>query len=681
MNAKKKKVMSPAVSRYATLWLLLAQVMVALPVFDVLPATVLPLIALTLLWRVLIWFGRGFWPNVVIRIVLVACSFGLIITGLGWTFSLEMAVTVLVTGYALKMLEMVTRRDAMIVAFIGFFVTGAAGLYSQSLSQAAYLVLCIGVLVAAVHAIYSSPDQRSIKVSGRFAGLMVLQTLPLTIVLFVFVPRLGPLWAVTWPDSSKQTGLSDTLKPGDVASLSQSYELAFRAQFKGGMPLPDQRYWRALVFDQYNDGQWSQTKLDTVRRQYPDVVVSDSDWQVKKSSAVSWWQNQPDGYDYEILLEPSGSEWLPTLGPAASAIADSTLFRTMRIEAERPVFERKLYRPSSEQIDPVSVSMPAWLREVNTTLPDTGNEESRYFARQLFEESEGDPLVMGWSILKFFNQSTFYYTLSPPLMGRDEVDDFMFRYQKGFCEHYASSFVFMMRSVGVPARIVTGYQGGDLLPEDNVIRVLQRDAHAWAEIWVDGEGWIRFDPTTAVAPERVELGIDEMISRGRLEQTELPLAYHLRNTQVLKFLRNQWEGLEYRWQKSVIQYQEDTQEDYMRQLFGTAAYYWHQMTVLGGLMVIFLSLYGVFFLLSKKSALSVHQKLWLSLEKKLARKGYHREPGEGPAAFADRICLENPALGEKLKPVISRYIRSAYGKTDDLDKAEFQSLKSAISQI
>ncbi|WP_172807337.1 transglutaminase TgpA family protein [Endozoicomonas ascidiicola] len=673
--------MSPAVSRYATLWLLLAQVMVALPVFDVLPVTVLPLIALTLLWRVLIWFGRGFWPNVVIRIVLVACAVGLIIAGLGWTFSLEMAVTVLVTGYALKMLETVTRRDAMIVAFIGFFVTGAAGLYSQSLSQAAYLVLCIGVLVAAVHAVYSSPDQRSIKVSGRFAGLMVLQALPLTIVLFVFVPRLGPLWAVTWPDSSKQTGLSGTLKPGDVASLSQSYELAFRAQFKGDMPLPDQRYWRALVFDQYTDGQWSQTKLDTLRRQYPDVVVSDSDWQVKKSAAVSWWQNQPDGYDYEILLEPSGSEWLPTLGPAASAIPDSTLFRTMRIEAERPVFERKLYRPSSEKIDPVSVSMPAWLREVNTTLPDTGNEESRYFARELFEESEGDPLVMGRSILKFFNQSTFYYTLSPPLMGRDEVDDFMFRYQKGFCEHYASSFVFMMRSVGVPARIVTGYQGGDLLPEDNVIRVLQRDAHAWAEIWVDGEGWIRFDPTTAVAPERVELGIDEMISRGRLEQKELPLAYHLRNTQVLKFLRNQWEGLEYRWQKSVIQYQEDAQEDFMRQLFGTAAYYWHQMAVLGGLMVIFLSLYGVFFLLSKKSALSVHQKLWLSLEKKLARKGYHREPGEGPAAFADRICLENPVLGEKLKPVIGRYIRSAYGKTDDLDKAEFQSLKSAISQI
>ena len=297
----------PAVSRYATLWLLVAQVMVAFPVLEVLPIAVLPLLVLTLMWRALIWFGRGTWPSGLLRRLLVALSLVLIITSSGWQFSLELAVTFLVTGYALKMLEMKTRRDALVIAYIGFFVVGAGVIYSQSLMQALYQLLCLGVLVAAIHAMYSPTSSASasfsIKGSLRFTGLILLQALPLTLALFIFVPRIGPLWAVPWPEGEAKTGLSDTMQPGDVARLSQSYELAFRAQFTGSVPPARERYWRTLVLDQYDGERWLQSDLIRLLNQFPGEIDDERDWQSRSPVIDGWWQVQPGQYNYDSILQ------------------------------------------------------------------------------------------------------------------------------------------------------------------------------------------------------------------------------------------------------------------------------------------------------------------------------------------------------------------------------------------
>ena len=340
----------------------------------------------------------------------------------------------------------------------------------------------------------------AIKGSFHFTGFILLQALPLTLALFIFVPRLGPLWAVPWPEGEAKTGLSDTMQPGDVAKLSQSYELAFRAQFTGSVPPARERYWRTLVLDQYDGEQWQQSDLLRLLNQFPGEIDDERDWQSTLPISDGWWQVEPGRYSYEILLEPNGRQWLPVLGMAAASIPETTVLRTFRLEADKPVFERRLYQPAPQISVAQTIAMPSWLLALNTSLPSGGNVQSRMLAQHLFAESGRDPVAMARRVMDYFNQEPFYYTLSPPLMEQNEIDQFLFVHHRGFCEHYASSFVFMMRSVGIPARIVTGYLGGDFLPEEKVVRVLQRDAHAWAEIWVEGQGWVRFDPTGAVAP-------------------------------------------------------------------------------------------------------------------------------------------------------------------------------------
>ena len=675
---------SLSVSRYATLWLLIAQVMVALPVLGVLPVPVLPLLLCTVIWRALIWFGRGGWPSDFIRRLLVALSLVLIVTSSGLQLSLELAVTFLVTGYALKMLEMKTRRDALVIAYIGFFVVGAGVIYSQSLLQALYQLLCVGLLVTAIHAMYApaygSSLTSGIKGSLRFTGVVMLQALPLTLALFIFVPRLGPLWAVPWPEGEAQTGLSDTMQPGDVARLSQSYELAFRAQFTGPVPPARERYWRTLVLDQYDGEQWRQSDLVRLLSQFPGEIADERDWQSKSPVIDGWWQVQPGQYNYEILLEPSGRQWLPVLGMAAASVPETTVLRTLRLESDKPVFERRLYQPARQSVVAQTIAMPSWLLALNKSLPANGNVQSRLLAQQLFAESGRDPVTMARLLMDYFNQEPFYYTLSPPLMGQNEVDQFLFEHRSGFCEHYASSFVFMMRSVGIPARIVTGYLGGEYLPEEQVVRVLQRDAHAWAEIWVNGRGWVRFDPTAAVAPERIDLGIDDMIERGGLLQGQIPLAYRFGQTGFFKSVRQGWERLEYRWQKSVVQYQQEKQHSFMSQLFGTSSFYWQQMAVLGGLLALLLILFGIF-ALYQRPVPNPHQKLWLRLERKLLNKGFERRAGEGPKDFALRVNAENAAIGAQLLPIVDLYIQSAYSGRVGEDKPLPDQLSKMIRQL
>ncbi|USE39430.1 DUF3488 and transglutaminase-like domain-containing protein [Endozoicomonas sp. SCSIO W0465] len=675
---------SPSVSRYATLWLLVAQVMVALPVLEVLPMSVLPLLVLTVIWRALIWFGRGAWPSDLLRRLLVVLSLVLIVTASGLPLSLELAVTFLVTGYALKMLEMKTRRDALVIAYIGFFVVGAGVIYSQSLLQALYQLLCLGVLVAAIHGMYSPVHSVSasfpIKDTLRFTGFMLLQALPLTLALFIFVPRLGPLWAVPWPEGEAKTGLSDTMQPGDVARLSQSYELAFRAQFTGSVPPARERYWRTLVLDQYDGEQWWQSDLTDLLNQFPGDIEDERDWQSRSPVIDGWWQVQPGQYNYEILLEPNGRQWLPVLGMAAASVPQATVLRSLRLEADKPVFERRLYQPTRQSVVAQTIAMPSWLLALNKSLPVNGNVQSRILAQQLFAESGRDPVTMGQLLMDYFNQKPFYYTLSPPLMDQNEVDQFLFVHRRGFCEHYASSFVFMMRSVGIPARIVTGYLGGEYLPAEKVVRVLQRDAHAWAEIWVEGQGWIRFDPTAAVAPERIDLGIDDMIEQGGLLQGQIPLAYRFAQAGFFKSVRQGWERLEYRWQKSVVQYQQEKQQSFMRELFGTSSFYWQQIGVLGALLALFLILFGVFALF-QRPALNPHQKLWLRLERKLVDRGFKRQTGEGPKDFALRVSAENEAMGTQLLPIVDLYIQLAYSERVRMDKPLLDQLSKMIRQL
>ncbi len=660
-----------SVSRIATLWLFAVQIMVLIPVIDVVPLPVIFLAVVAFIWRLLIWFGRGIWPPLWIRLIMVFLTIATVMITFSRVAILESAVTILVAGYSMKLLEMRSRRDALVVVFIGFFVVATGVLYSQSLLQGIYLLLCLVVLIGSLQTIYRPVDSQPLMKALRFSCVLVLQALPLTIVLFLFIPRINPLWTVPLPDHSAKTGLSDQMNPGDIAKLSQSDELAFRARFKGAIPPPTERYWRAVIMDRYDDGLWQQTNYSGLSRRYPAVPIQQKDWQTSDPESAGWWLTAQPDYDYEIMMEPHGRPWLITLGQAGGVIDNSIAFRTMRLEAVKPVNERKLYFPEEGKPVPESVVMPSWLTALNTDLPAGSNPRSRTLAKRLLSENNNDPIKMAGAIMAMLHQEAFYYTLSPALLGDNEIDDFLFKERRGFCEHYASAFTFMMRAAGVPARVVAGYQGGELKTDESVIQVRQFDAHAWSEIWVENRGWLRFDPTAAVSPERIGSGLDEALrgEGGFLASRPLSL-YKYKNVALINRLRLAYERVEYNWQRSVINYQQEQQEKFLQNLFGSKTVYWQQVTVLGVLFFLITGFLAVF-MFYRRQKVDYLTRMWRKFERKLAKHNFIREHGEGPEDFAKRVCSEAPSLTVPVMGFIEVFIKLGFDqkttkRSDDL---------------
>ncbi|MGI9277124.1 MAG: DUF3488 domain-containing protein, partial [Endozoicomonas sp.] len=393
------------VTRTSTLWLMAAQIMVLIPLWNVVPLSLTLLGLLVLLWRAFLWFGRGFWPPGWLRLLLVFFALTTVAVSFRPLISLESATSILAAGYSLKLLEMKRQRDALVVVYIGYFVIATAVLFSQTILQALYLLACLVVLIAAQQGLYRQTTDLTVLGSVRYGALLVLQAFPMTALFFVLVPRIDPLWSVPLPDHSATTGISDSMSPGDIASLSRSGELAFRATFSGSVPQVNERYWRAIVMDQFDGKTWRQTEYSSLRSAGIDL----SAWQSRQPAADGWWQEKNSGYDYEVMMEPSGRPWLFTLGAPGQAIDDSFVVRTRRLEAAAPVNIRKLYRPESSR--PVNVTaLPVWLRQLNLQLPDGLNRRSRLLAKRMSDQVEGDPVKLAGRVMAMFKRKPYFYT-------------------------------------------------------------------------------------------------------------------------------------------------------------------------------------------------------------------------------------------------------------------------------
>ncbi|UYM16403.1 transglutaminase family protein [Endozoicomonas euniceicola] len=663
------------ISRTSVIWLLVAQLMVLLPLRSVLPLPLLAIALLSVIWRLTLWYGRSFWPPLWLRIALIALALGTVVVSFQPLWTLEFMVSVLAVAYSLKLLEMRHRRDALVVVYIGFFVVTTSVLFSQSLLQAAWLLLCLVVLIAAQQGLYRRTDFLPVVSSLRYGLMLVLQAVPLTVVLFVLVPRLDPLWSVPQPDYSATTGVTDRMAPGDIARLSQSDELAFRAVFEDSLPPASERYWRMVVMDQFDGKSWYQSSTT-------DLVskgIAVTDWQQDQRQPVDWWLQQPNGYRYEVLLEATGSPWLVTLGPAAESQGHFLLLRTMRLEAGSPLYERQVYSVSGST--PVFVdALPGWLRKLNVQLP-RGNPRARRTARRWMLEEKGQPQQLAMRIMRYFQEQGFAYTLSPPLMAGESIDRFLFSEKQGFCAHYAGAFVFMMRSAGVPARVVSGYQGGELKPEQNMIQVRQFDAHAWVEIWVNGKGWVRYDPTMAVAPERILVDLQTALGLDGGFLNEKPLSlFRYRQVPLLNDFRLFYENLEYRWQRTVIDYQREQQQALLKQWLGTDQLQWRQITLLA--VIVFMVLGGMSLLLldrrDKKDELSRLYKRFLG---KLQRLGVQLQDGEGELSLAKRIETEHPELSDTVWAFIREYVECRYANNKTVEVGQIKSLKIRLNLI
>ncbi|HUL91431.1 MAG TPA: DUF3488 and transglutaminase-like domain-containing protein [Burkholderiales bacterium] len=544
-------------------------------------------------------------------------------------------VSLLVMLLFLKLLETRAPRDVFVVAFLVYFVALANFFYSQSIPIA--ILMLLTVLVATTALVGFSAPQRPVAENLKTAGRMLVQAGPVMLLLFFLFPRVqGPLWGLPQDAYSGVTGLSDTMSPGAISALSLSDAIAFRVRFENATPPRSQLYWRGPVMTDFDGTTW-RVGLPQLRR---EMRVDASGPPI----------------DYEVTLEPHNRNWMfalemPTRIPRSARLTSEYLPISLT-----PIRSRIRYEMSSSpQFQARGGGDPGDLAAA-LRLPGGVDPRARALAREWRGALADDSAIVRRAI-EFYRSSRFEYTLQPPLLGRDAVDEFLFDTKQGFCEHFASSFVFLMRAAGVPARIVTGYQGGDTNPVDGYMVVRQADAHAWAEVWLESSGWTRVDPTAAAIPVRVELGITAAAPAG------VPLLMRSGFSWV-RSLRNNWDALTNQWNQWVLGYNPDRQLELLSRL-GMKQPTWETMTLLlfwgvGGVLLLV-----ALWLLRGMRREDAVQRAWLRFCAKLARAGIARAGTEGPLDYAARVSHRLPGKETAVRAIAELYVEQRYGPAVD----------------
>jgi protein-glutamine gamma-glutamyltransferase len=547
-------------------------------------------------------------------------------------FGRQPGILLLMLFSGLKLLETRTHRDAAAAAFLGYFLVITNFLYTQSIATA--LVMAAALFAITVTLVGFSAPNRAPRANTRTAALLLAHAAPAALALFLLFPRVhGPLWGLPQDAYGGMTGLSETMSPGTLSSLALSDTIAFRAEFEGESPAPALRYWRGPVLWDFDGRTWS----------------------VGTQLLVAF--APPAGgratYRYSVVLEPHNRNWLFALETAASLPEDSRYTDDGQLLARSLVRSRMRYDLSSV-IAPRGAlqEKPSQLRRA-LDLPQAGNPRAAALAMEWRAAARNDDEVLSRAI-GFLRQGRYVYTLEPPLLGPDPVDEFLFGAKAGFCEHFASAFVFLMRAAGVPARVVTGYQGGELNPFDHIITVRQSDAHAWAEVFLPARGWVRVDPTAVAVPGRLVAGLARSVP-----ETQQP--FMLRpQLEWLRSLRFQWEAVAHKWNIWVLGYNPERQRDLMSYI-GMRNADWRSLTatlftVLGVMTVVLLA-----WSLRRVVRPDPVQRAWRVFCAKLAAQGVARRPSEGPRDFAERAARSLPAARRAILRITALYIGVRYG--------------------
>ena len=533
----------------------------------------------------------------------------------------------------LKLMETRTHRDAAVATFLGFFLIITNFLYTQSIPTA--LAMCLALLMLTGSLVGFSAPTRPTRANLRTAGLLLAQAAPTALVLFLLFPRVqGPLWGLPQDAYAGMSGLSETMAPGDLSHLALSDAIAFRAEFEGEPPPQRLLYWRGPVLWDFDGRTW---------RIGPTVLAR-----------YSPPQSGGARYRYGVVLEAHNREWLFALESAATLPDRARFSADGQVLAQFLVRSRIRYDMSSIAVSESRPDeLPTLLRR-GLRLPADFNPRAAALARQWRAASASDAEVVAKAIA-YLRDEKFTYTLEPPLLGEHSVDDFLFNTRTGFCEHFSSAFVFLMRAAGVPARVVTGYQGGDINPVDRIVTVRQSDAHAWAEVFLGGRGWVRVDPTAAAAPIRVDSGL------ARAVPNSASLPYLMRtNLEWLRGLRYQWDALAHKWNVWVLGYNPDRQRDLLS-FVGIPDADWRALTatlfVILGLFTAALLVWSLRRLVRPDPV----QAAWRAFCRKLASRGLERAPHEGPRDYSTRAARALPGSRRAILRIGALYIGLRYG--------------------
>ena len=542
-------------------------------------------------------------------------------------------VALLAVFSGLKLLESRNQRDATVLVFLCYFLIITNFLTAQTIPTA--IAMCAALVAITVTQIGFSAARRGWRANLRTAGLLLAHATPAALALFVLFPRVqGPLWGLPQDAYSALSGLTDRMSPGNIAQLVLSDAIAFRAEFAGDPPPQIYRYWRGPVLWDFDGREWRSGFPPPARDEAPPSGTA--------------------AYRYTVMLEPNNLDWLFALETAVRYPSDARLTGDGQLLSRTPVRSRLRYQVDSVlDAKPRTDEDPISLRRA-LRLPRDINPRTREMAHQWQAAASNDADILERA-LQFLRDARLAYTLEPPLLGRDSVDEFLFDSKAGFCEHFSSSFVFMMRAAGVPARVVMGYQGGDLNQVDRIVTVRQSDAHAWAEVFLAGRGWTRVDPTAAAAPNRIEAGLAGAAPPG------MPLPMLARQEfEWLRSLRNNWEAAAYKWNVWIIGYNTERQRDFLTWA-GASNTDWKSLAAL--LLATLGSIVALLIAWSMRDAARRDPVLaaWQMFCRKLGARGVVRSPHEGPRDFVRRAALGLPSSGAAIERIGALYVALRYG--------------------
>jgi transglutaminase-like putative cysteine protease len=572
--------------------------------------------------------------------VIATAVTGGVLLGYSTITGLDGGTALLALMSALKLLETKNARDHAILIFIGWFLCLSAFLYAQDVATAAWVLPTVWLLAAALFRVSRRGPGPALR-PFRATGGMLLKAAPVALVLFFFFPRVeGSFWGA--PSAERAlTGLTEEMSPGDISDLTQNDVVAFRVRFAGEPPAPLLRYWRGVVLSQFDGYSWSRDYSRFFRR-----------------TAV---RHSGEPVDYTVTLEPTGQQMLFALDMVEDWTPRlATQEWDLGLRTRRPVnavlrYDARSYPGyrAGEQLDRV-------LRNASLQLPPNRNPRSARLAVEM-RAAAGSDAAFVQAVLDLFREQEFYYTLTPPGLARDSVDDFLFNTRRGFCGHFASAFTSLMRAAGIPARVVAGYQGGDWNPLGGYLIVRQSHAHAWSEVWLPGAGWRRIDPTAAVAPERVERGIEASFAGSEL----LPGVLE-RDSPLLWRATMAWDSLNAEWNDWVVEFDLALQHEILTDL-GFESPGWQAFAAaLGlGLALATALLFGWLALEFRPRRADPAAAAYRRFLGRLARRGIENGVGEAPRDFARRVRRLRPDLGTPALAITETYLRLRYGPAPD----------------
>ena len=666
------------VPRSALLWILLACTLSLGPQALHMPPWISAIALACMAWRFLIYLGKRDYPGRKIRIAAVLFTIAVGVSQLGSLgMGLDSAASLLALGFVFKLIEMQSKRDVYVVLCLCFLLALVALIYSQSAVTTVYVTLTVVTIVTAMVAVNRSAQSHSHSRPLRLAVVITAQSIPLMVLLFLVFPRIAPLWAVPIQSAVTSTGVSDQMTPGDISQLARSAQLAFRVTFEDGAPpLHRDLYWRGLVLEEFDGVTW--------RRRSSPFLSATAARSGNEPNYPGRLETRGDPVNYNIILEPTQQPWLFGLHLAEPASPNVYRGRNFELFYGGMVSQRMSYDLRSYDDFDTEVLLLNSVRDRALEIPVDGNPRARALASDLRQRYPNDRDLV-YQVLALFQQQPFFYTLTPPVLGEDRIDDFLFNTRQGFCEHYASSFTYLMRAAGIPARVVVGYHGAEYNRYEDYLMVYQYNAHAWSEVWLEGEGWVRFDPTGAVSPDRIELGVEAALQDDPefLNESRFAMA-RLRGIGLVNSLRLRLDAIEYEWNRRVVSYNEEVQFRLFEDLFGEVDQRKILALLFGAGAVVLLLLAVSVIRIRPDQRRSEVEKLYLAFCEDLARAGSPRMPGEGPLDYCRRISELRPALAQELQQLTALFVDLNYGPREaDASgrKQQLASLRRRISRL